>query len=182
MKAHFQKNARHHNGTVSIYLSLRGKILLWVMPIAILGLLSLSYVAYKYINIIIEKELSSSMLMSVGKSAESINRWLKTIMIEPETIASTPAAKRINEDFRGFDLQNINRHILLHKKYPDIFQDIYAANRKGEYHTVQQDGDGYSFFVGDIANRPYFLVSGHGVGTARIKSKQDQESIFGNRF
>ena len=25
-------------------------------------------------------------------------------------------------------------------------------------------------------------VSGHGVGTARIKSKQDQESIFGNRF
>jgi len=42
MKAHFQKNARPRNETVSIYLSLRGKILIWVMPIAILGLLSLS--------------------------------------------------------------------------------------------------------------------------------------------
>jgi len=127
------------------------------MPIAILGLLSLSFVAYNYINIVIEKELSNSMLASVGKSAESINRWLATIMLEPETIASTPAAKRINEDFKAFDLQNINRHKILHEKHPDIFQDIYAANKKGEYHTVQQKGADYSIFVGDISNRPYFL-------------------------
>ncbi len=96
------------------------------------------------------------MLASVGKSAESINRWLATIMIEPETIASTPAAKRINEDFNAFDLQNINRHKILHAKHPDIFQDIYAANSKGEYHTIQQRGSKYLLFVGDISNRPYF--------------------------
>ncbi len=127
------------------------------MPIAILGLLSLSLVAYKYINTLIETELSDSMLASVGKSAESINRWLTTIMLEPETIASTPAAKRINEDFQAFDIQNINRYKILHQKHPDIFQDIYAANSVGEYHTVQQNGSEYSIFVGDIANRPYFL-------------------------
>nr|WP_161626816.1 PAS domain S-box protein [Desulfospira joergensenii] len=126
------------------------------MPIILLGLLSLCFVAYKSIDIVIERELSNSMLMSVGKSAESINRWLTTIMLEPETIASTPAAKLINENFRVFDLQNINRHKLLHEKYPDIFQDIYAANRKGEYHTVQQKGTEFSLFVGNIANRPYF--------------------------
>lgn len=138
-------------------LSLKSKILLWIMPIAILGMLSISFTAYKYINIVIEQELSNSMLLSVGKSAESINRWLSTIMLEPETIASTPAAKRINEDFKTLDIQNINRHKILHEKHPDIFQDIYAANRKGEYHTVQQNGTEYSLFVGDIANRPYFL-------------------------
>ncbi len=138
------------------YVSLRSKLLMWIMPIAILGLVSLSLVAYKYINIVIEKELSSSMLVSIGKSAESINRWLTTIMIEPETIASTPAAKNINEDFQSFDLENINRYKMLHSKYPDIFQDIYAANRKGEYHTVQQKGSGYSLFIGNIEDRPYF--------------------------
>ena len=138
-------------------LSLRGKLLLWIMPISILGLLSLSFVAYKYINIVIEQELSHSMLMSVGKSAESINRWLTTIMLEPETIASTPAAKAINENFYAFDVQNINRHKMLHEKYSDIFQDIYAANRDGEYHTVVQSGSDYSLYVGDIANRPYFI-------------------------
>ncbi len=136
--------------------SLKGKILLWVMPIAILGMLSISFTAYKYVNIVIEKELSDSMLISVGKSAESIDRWLSTIMLEPESIASTPAAKRINQDFLTLDIQNINRHKILHAKHPDIFQDIYAANRQGEYHTVQQNDSGYSLFVGDIANRPYF--------------------------
>lgn len=126
------------------------------MPIAILGLLALSFVSYNYMTVVIEKELSNSMLRSVGKSAESINRWLTTIMLEPETIASTPAAKRINEDFKSFDLQNINRHKILHEKYPDIFQDIYAANSKGEYHTVLQNGDDYTLHEGDISNRPYF--------------------------
>lgn len=132
------------------------------MPIVIVGLLSLSFAAYKYINIVIEDELSNSMLVSVSKSAESINRWLATIMLEPETIASTPAAKRINQDFNSFDAQNINRHKILHEKHPDIFQDIYAANSKGEYHTVLQNGSEYSIFVGDIANRPYFrsIMSG----------------------
>lgn len=138
-------------------LSLKGKILLWIMPITILGLLSINLVAYKYIHIVIERELSNSMLVSVGKSAESINRWLSTIMLEPETIASTPAAKLINEDFERLDLQNINRHKILHDKYPDIFQDIYAANSKGEYHTVLKNGSEYSLFTGDIANRPYFI-------------------------
>ncbi len=136
--------------------SLKKKLLLWIMPIIILGLLSLSFVAYSSIKIVIETELSSSMLSSVGKSAESINRWLATIMIEPETIASTPAAKRINEDFHNFDRQNLNRHITLHRQHPDIFQDIYAANRQGEYHTIIKDEKGYSVFVGDIENRPYF--------------------------
>lgn len=139
------------------HFSLRGKILLWIMPIAILGLLSLSFVAYRYVKSVIEEELSSSMLLSVGKSAESINRWLETIMLEPETIAATPAAKNINNDFATFDQQNINRYEILHSKHPDIFQDIYAANRNGEYHTVLKDENGYKIFVGDIANRPYFI-------------------------
>ena len=126
------------------------------MPIVVTGLLSLSFGAYWYIKNVIEEELSNSMLVSVGKSAESINRWLVTIMIEPETIAATPAAKGINQDFTLLDAQNINRHKILHEKHPDIFQDIYAANREGEYHTVQQRDDFFDIFVGDISNRPYF--------------------------
>ncbi len=126
------------------------------MPIFVLGLLSLSLGAYWYVNSVIEKELSKSMLQSAAKSAESINRWLATIMLEPETIASTPAAKKINQDFATLDAQNINRHKILHEKHPDIFQDIYAANSEGEYHTVQQKGGEYTLFVGNIQNRDYF--------------------------
>lgn len=126
------------------------------MPIVVTGLLSLNFGAYWYIKNVIEDALSKSMLASVGKSTESINRWLATIMIEPETIAATPAAQGINHDFGLLDSQNINRHKILHAKHPDIFQDIYAANRYGEYHTVQQKGDGFEIFIGNISNRSYF--------------------------
>ena len=146
-------------------LSLRAELLLWVMPIVVSGLLSLSFGAYWYISNVIEDELSKSMLASVGKSAESINRWLATIMIEPETIAATLVAKRINKDFSSLDIQNINRHKVLHEKYPEIFLDIYAANRHGEYHTVLRDGDDFEIFVGNISNRPYFRSIMAGDGT-----------------
>lgn len=127
------------------------------MPNAVLGMLVMSIVAFGYINTVIEDELSGSMHEVIDRSAEMINRWLVTMMLEPEIIASTPAAKKINESFESFDQQNINRHEVLHKKYPDIFQDIYGSNRDGIYHTVMREGDQIKFFEGDIANRPYFI-------------------------
>ncbi|MDQ5987611.1 MAG: Sensor histidine kinase RcsC [Syntrophus sp. SKADARSKE-3] len=148
-------------------LSYRNKLLLWIMPLLILGLLILSTGAYWYISNLIEEELTKSMLATTGMTAENINTWFKTLMLEPETIASTPAAKAINKDFSLIDKQNIYRHKFLHDKYPDIFQDIYAANNKGEYHTVRWNGNNYYMFVGDISSRPYFqsIMAG---GTAQI--------------
>ena len=148
-------------------LSHRNKLLLMIMPTLIIGLLSLSAGAYWFINTIIETELQTSMLAMTGKTAEGINIWCKTLIFEPETIAATPAAKAINTDFNKIDLQNINRHEILHNKYPDVFLDIYAANKNGVYHTVNKQGGNYSFFEGDISTRQYFqdIMSG---GPAQI--------------
>lgn len=148
-------------------LSYKNKLLLWVMPILLLGLLTLGAGAYWSMNNLIEDELTRSMLETTGKTAENINTWFKTLILEPETIASTPAAKAINSDFNIIDTQNINRHQFLHEKYPDIFQDIYAANCNGEYHTVQKSGNGYSLFVGNISSRDYFKSIMNG-GPAQI--------------
>lgn len=137
-------------------LSLRAKLLFWLMPIILVGLVSVSSGAYFYFKNVIEEELTKSILASVEKSAEFINRWLATIVLEPETMASTPAAKNINENFDLLDSQNLYRHKKLHANHSDIFVDIYAANSKGEYHTIIQDGDNYSIHIGNISNRPYF--------------------------
>ena len=138
-------------------LSFRNRLLLWVMPTLVLGLLSLSFMTYRHIHRVIESELTRSMLAATGKSAESIEYWLRTLLLEPETIAATPAALRINRDFRMIDQQNVLRYRLLREKHPDMFQDIYAANRDGDYHTVQYDPRrGYSFFKGNIRDRGYF--------------------------
>ena len=137
-------------------LSFRNKLFLWIMPTLIIGLVSLSMGAYWFINNVIEKELTTSMLAMTGKTAEGINIWCKTLIFEPETISATTAAKAINTDFSQIDRQNINRDKVLHKKYPDIFLDIYAANRDGMYHTVNNNGGDYSLFEGNISTRGYF--------------------------
>ena len=138
-------------------LSFRNRLLLWVMPTLVLGMLSLTVLTYRHIHGVIESELTRSMLAATGKSAESIETWLRTLLLEPETIAATPAAMGINRDFGLIDRQNVFRYRFLHEKHPDLFQDIYAANRDGDYHTVQYDERrGLSFFRGNIRDREYF--------------------------
>ena len=137
-------------------ISFRNRLLLWIMPIFVLGLSTLSFGTYRYIHRIIENEFTRNMSTATAKSADGINTWLETLIIEPQTIASTPASKLINGDFKSVDLQNINRHKILHKNYPDVFQDIYAANKSGEYHTVRENGSELYLFTGDISNRDYF--------------------------
>ena len=142
--------------------SYRTKLLIFILPVVILGLTSVGVFGYLGINQLIQDELSKSMLAATGETANTIHTWLATHMIEPETIAATPIARNINQDFSSIDQLNISRHKFLHEKYKDIFQDIYAANSNGEYHTVQEQGNGYSFFIGDIKSRDYFqsIMSG----------------------
>ncbi|WP_148300414.1 cache domain-containing protein [Holophaga foetida] len=137
-------------------ITFRSKLLLAVMPVLFLGLLALGFGAHWYIDRLIKEELTSSMLATTAKTAESINNWFRMLMLEPESFAATDAAQAINENFEEVDRHNIQRHAFLHKKYPSVFQDVYAANRKGEYHTVQEAGNGYRMFRGDISTREYF--------------------------
>ena len=62
-------HARSSLHSIYQHLSLKTKLVLCVLPIAMLGLLALSFTAYYYINNVIEQELAESMLHSVGKSA-----------------------------------------------------------------------------------------------------------------
>jgi len=106
--------------------------------------------------------MTITMLETTGKTAENINEWLNNLILEPEIIASTPAAKAINSDFSFIDAQNLNRYKVLHAKYSDTFLNIYASNRDGEYHTVKKDEKGYSLAVGNIRIQDHFhaIMSG----------------------
>lgn len=155
-------------------MSYQAKLMLFIMPAVIMGLLVVSIFAYYEINNLIEDELSKSMSATTGQTADTINTWLRVHMLEPETIAATPAARVINSNFDSTDAQNISRHKYLHEKYPEVFQDIYAANRTGEFHTIQKQGNDYSVFVGNISARDYFksiMTGGPAQITAPLVSK-----------
>ena len=107
-------------------ISYRDKLLLWVMPVLLLGLVALAAGAYWYSHKVVEEKLTQSMLATAEKAAAGLELWCRTLVVEPETIAATPAAKAINESFAQIDAQNLNRKKFLQAHYPDLFLDIYA--------------------------------------------------------
>ena len=136
--------------------SYRAKLLWWILPVLVLGLAVQSFSSYWQIHHAIETELTRATLDATSKSAETIGHWLGTLLLEPETIAATPAAQEINQDFHPIDNQNAFRYKLLHAKYADMFLDVYSANRFGKYHTVEFENNHLTLFEGDISDRPYF--------------------------
>lgn len=137
-------------------MSYRGKLLLFIMPVVIIGLVAIGMFAYVGISEVIEDELSKSMLATTGETANTINTWLNDHVLEPEAVATSPVAKNINADFSSVDAMDIGRYKFLRAKYPDVFQDVYAANREGEFHTVMKKGEEYTLAIGNIKTREYF--------------------------
>ena len=146
-------------------ISYRDKLLLWVMPVLLLGLVALAAGAYWYNHKVVEEKLTQSMLATAEKAAAGLDLWCRTLVVEPETIAATPSAKAINESFDRIDEQNLNRKKFLQAHYPDLFLDIYAANRDGVYHTLYLQGTEGRVFVGNISTRDYFKSIMAGGGT-----------------
>jgi len=155
-------------------MSFRTKLLLFILPVVIVGLLSVSVFSYIEINSVIENELSKNMLKTTGETANEINTWLKGLALESETIAATPAAKSINTNFADLDNLNVTRYKFLHEKYPDVFEDVYAINKDGDFHSIQKKGNDYSLLTGNIRTRDYvqmIMSGGPSQITAPIISK-----------
>ena len=146
-------------------ISYRDKLLLWVMPVLLLGLVALAVGAYWYSHKVVEEKLTQSMLATAEKAAAGLELWCLTLVVEPETIAATPAAKAINESFDRIDAQNLNRKKFLQAHYPDLFLDIYAANREGVYHSLYLEGTEGRIYVGNVWSREYFQSIMAGGGT-----------------
>ena len=146
-------------------ISYRDKLLLWVMPVLLLGLVALAAGAYWYSYKVVEEKLTQSMLATAEKAAAGLELWCRTLVVEPETIAATPAAKAINESFAQIDAQNLNRKKFLQAHYPDLFLDIYAANREGVYHSLYLEGTEGRIYVGNVWSREYFQSIMAGGGT-----------------
>lgn len=126
---------------------------------ALTGFLSLAAGVYWYSTATIQEELMQSVLTSTRKTAEGLDLWCRTVVMESASIASTTAAKKINTTFEEIDVQNANRKEFLEYAYPGLFQDIYAANRHGIFHTfvVNEKLDAHRFISGNISDRPYFI-------------------------
>ncbi|VFQ45941.1 methyl-accepting chemotaxis protein [Desulfoluna butyratoxydans] len=138
--------------------TLNKKISFAVIPIVLLCLFVFGGTTYVYMSNLIRGDLSDNILKTVQEKSTVVDVWIKTHLIETESIAQTPQAKNINTGFDEIDALNRNRYLYLKKAYPNDYSDIYSANSQGVYHTIQQDKNDQSLssFVGNISSRGYF--------------------------
>ncbi|SCY26726.1 methyl-accepting chemotaxis protein [Desulfoluna spongiiphila] len=156
--------------------TLNKKISFAVLPIVLLCLLLFGGTTYIYMSNVIRVDLSDNILKTVSEKSTVVDVWIKTHLLETESIAQTPQAKNINKGFDEIDALNRNRYVYLKKAYPNDYSDIYSANSKGVYHTIQESKEDHSLtsFVGNVSSRGYFkslMAGGPALVTPPLVSK-----------
>ena len=134
------------------------KVSFAVIPVVLLCLILFGGTTYFYISNLIKVDLSNNILKTVLEKSNVVDVWVKAHLLETESIAQTPQAININKGFEDIDALNRNRYVYLKKAYPTDYSDIYSANKKGVYHTIQVDKENNSLisFEGNISTRGYF--------------------------
>ena len=102
--------------------TVKGKILILVLPIVVIGLFILSGVIFKYMGSTFEEQIITSSMTTTTEVGESVSAWLDKRMIETQIAASIPAAKSMNAEL--LNQNNVNRLAVMDKNYPGIYDSV----------------------------------------------------------
>lgn len=78
-------------------ISFKSKLMVIILPLVIVGLLSLTGFAYINFRSIIESELVNSMSLRTTEATGHINTWLTSRMAEVQETAQSPVLKQVLE-------------------------------------------------------------------------------------
>ncbi|SEJ17251.1 methyl-accepting chemotaxis protein [Propionispira arboris] len=105
-------------------ISFKGKVLLFILPVTILGFLLLSFVSYKYVDAVLETELLGGSQRETKEVAENIDAWLDARLFETQTAASNPAARNAVADPVTATKNNEHRFQLMQEKLPNTYDSV----------------------------------------------------------
>ena len=123
--------------------SVKGKILLFVLPVVILGLVVLSGAAYRYMDMTIEEQLIANAQRSSEDTADFIESWLDARMLETQLTASNPALRNIQHDPAAANKNNAYRLQLMRQRYPDVYDSVSWGPFDGSGTLYGQTGAGF---------------------------------------
>lgn len=108
-------------------LSFKVKLLFSILPIAIAGMLILSYVAFYEFNSTIKDQLIKSRSEYNSKVADDINTWLNAKLLEVRESTLTPEAQNIASNPKALDEFNLKRMKYYNEAYPDEYDNTSAG-------------------------------------------------------
>ena len=121
--------------------TVKGKILMLVLPIVVVGLFVLSGVIFNYMGSTFEEQIITSSMNNTKEVSETISGWLDTRMLETQAAASNVAAKSGN--IEALNQNNVNRLELMDKKYPGVYDSVSWATMDGSGDTHGYTHGGY---------------------------------------
>ncbi len=102
--------------------SVKGKILILVIPIVVIGLVIMSGVIFNYAKSAFEEQILTSSMHNTNEVGGGVSEWLDKRMMETHETASTPMAKTVNAEL--LNQNNIYRLELMKKRYPDVYDSV----------------------------------------------------------
>ena len=102
--------------------TVKGEILLWVLPIVAVGLILLSMVTFRYVGSNFEQQLIDSSLRNSQEVADGVSAWLDKRMLETRMTANQPAARQMNAAL--LNKNNEYRYALMDKAYPGVMDSV----------------------------------------------------------
>ena len=112
------------NGLPSGERTVKTEILMYVIPIVVVGLMLMAGIIFRYVGSTFEEQLTSSSLKNAQEVANSVSAWLDTRMLETQNAANHPAAKNLKEAPELMNANNVYRLNLMNKIYPGIYDSV----------------------------------------------------------
>ena len=121
--------------------TVKGKILIFVLPIVVIGLFVLSGVIFNYMNSSFEEQILDSSMKNTNEVGEGVSEWLDKRMMETHQTASIPAAKSMNAT--ALNQNNINRLKLMQTRYPGVYDSVSWGPFDGSGTLYGQTSSGF---------------------------------------
>lgn len=121
-------------------ISFKSKLMFAILPLVVVGLLSLTGVAYVKFHKIMETELTNSMALRTTEATDHINTWLTSRLAEVRETVQNPMVKRIldinpsvnlesnDESIQFMDEVNLARWNFINTTYPDQYAALHIVN------------------------------------------------------
>ncbi|WP_192828017.1 cache domain-containing protein, partial [Anaerovibrio lipolyticus] len=104
--------------------TVKTEILMYVLPIVIIGLVIMSGIIFKYVGSTFEDQLTRSSLNNAQEVSDGVSAWLETRMLETQNAANIPSAKALRENPAGMNENNKYRLALMNKIYPGVYDSV----------------------------------------------------------
>ena len=102
--------------------SVKTEILMYVLPIVIVGLLIMAGVTFRYVGTTFEEQITRDTTQVVSEMSDSINNWLDKRRLETRLAADNFGARNMNVEMLNRNIEY--RYTLMEKIYPGTYDSV----------------------------------------------------------